>query len=134
MHPSLDGRSQPMRPARPPMTALRQRMQDDLQLRNYSAGTVRMYLHCVAAFARHFHTPPDRLGPEHVREYQLYLVQQKQVAWSTFNQTVCALRFFYHTTLGVSWMIEHIPYPRRQKKLPRVLSRTDVAALLTALR
>lgn len=123
-----------MMPSRPPMTALRQRMHDDLQLRNYSDETVRAYLSCVAAFARHFHTAPDRLGPEHVREYQLYLVQQKKVACSTFHQTVCALRFFYHTTLGVSWMIEHIPYPRRQKKLPMVRSRADVAALLTAPR
>lgn len=123
-----------MKPSRPPMTALRQRMRDDLQLRNYSDQTMRAYLSCVAAFARHFHTAPDRLGPEHVRAYQLYLVQQKKVAWSTFNQTVCALRFFYHTTLGVSWMIEHIPYPRRPRQLPMVMSRADVAALLTAPR
>jgi len=116
------------------MSALRQRMREDLQLRNYSDHTIRAYLRCVAAFARHFHTAPDRLGPEHVRAYQLYLVQQKKVAWATFNQTVCALRFFYHTTLGVSWMIEHIPYPRRQKKLPTVLSRAQVAALLMAPR
>jgi len=100
------------------MTALRQRMQDDLQLRNYSEHTIRAYLHCVAEFARHFHPAPEHLGPEHIRTYQLYLVQQKKVAWATCNQAVCALRFFSHTTLGVAWMIEHIPYPRRQKKLP----------------
>lgn len=60
-----------MMPGRPPITALRQRMRDDLELRNYSDHTMRAYLHCVAAFARHFHTSPDRLGPEHVRAYQL---------------------------------------------------------------
>jgi site-specific recombinase XerD len=109
-------------------------MRDDLQLRNYSDHTIGAYLHCVAAFARHFHASPDCLGPEHVRAYHLSLVQQNKVAWATFNQTVCALRFFYHTTFGVSWMIEHIPYPRRQKKLPMVLSRTKIAALLTAPR
>src|SRR5712691_4101299 len=134
MLPSLYRRSRPMMPKRPPMTTLRQRMHDDLQLRNYSEQTMRAYLSCVAAFARHFHPAPDRLGPEHVRAYQLYLVQQKKAAWSTFNQTVCALRFFYHTTLGAAWMIEHIPYPRHQKKLPMVLSRADVAVLLTAPR
>ena len=63
------------------MTALRQRMRDDLQLRNYSEHTIRAYLRCVAAFAQHFHTSPEHLGPEHVRTYQLYLVQQKHVAW-----------------------------------------------------
>ena len=116
------------------MTALRQRMRDDLQLRNYSEHTIRAYLHCVAEFARHFHTSPEHLGPEHVRTYQLYLVQQKHVAWTTFKQIVCALRFFYHTTLGVTWMIEHIPHPRGQQKLPTVLSRPQVAALLSTPR
>ena len=91
------------------MTALRQRMRDDLQLRNYSDHTIRAYLRCVAEFAQHFHTSPEHLGPEHVRTYHLYLVQQKHVVWATFKQTVCALRFFSQTTLGVPWMIEHIP-------------------------
>jgi len=116
------------------MTALRQRLRDDLQLRNYSEHTIRAYLRCVAAFAQHFHTSPEHLGPEHVRTYQLYLVQQKHVAWRTFKQIVCALRFFYHTTLGVPGMIEHIPHPRGQQTLPTVLSRLQVAALLTAPR
>jgi len=107
-------------------------MHDDLQLRNYSEHTIRAYLRCVAAFAQHFHTSPEHLGPEHVRTYQLSLVQQKHVAWRTFKQIVCALRFFSHTTLGVPWMIEHIPHPRGQQKLPTVLSRPQIAALLTA--
>ena len=82
------------------MTLLRQKMLDDLQLRNYSANTIRAYLRCVAQFAQHFRKSPDQLGPEHIREYQLCLVQQKKCSWSQFNQIVCALRFFYHTTLG----------------------------------
>jgi integrase/recombinase XerD len=116
------------------MTALRQRMRDDLQLRNYSDHTMRASLRCVAECTQHFHTSPEHLGPEHVRTYQLYLVQQKPVAWATFKQTVWALRFFSQTTLGVPWMIEYIPHPRGQHKLPTVLSRAAVAALLTAPR
>ena len=81
-----------MRTRRPPMTPLRQRMVEDMQLRNFSAQTIRAYLHCVAAFAQHFHTSPEHLGPEHVRTYQLFLVQDKQRAWPTVVQTVCALR------------------------------------------
>ena len=84
-------------------------------------------------FAQHFHTPPNRLGPEHIRTYQQFLVHDKQVSWSTFIQAICALRFFYQTTLGQRWMVEHIPYPRRQKKLPVILSRSEVSALLVAL-
>ena len=116
------------------MTALRQRMLEDLQLRNYAPNTIRCYLRCVADFAQHFHTPPDRLGPEHVRAYQHYLAHDRQVSWSSFNQAVCALRFFYHTTLGHKWMLEHIPYPRRQRRLPTILIPADVAAVLVAPR
>jgi len=58
-----------------------------------------------------------------------FLVQRKKVSWAVFNQTVCALRFFYHDTLHRNWMIEHIPYPRHEQKLPVVLSPAEVAAL-----
>ena len=82
-----------------------------------------------ADFAKHFKAPPDQLGPEHIREYQLLLVQQKKLSWSPFNQAVCALRFFYHDVLHRNWMIEHIPYPRHEQRLPVVLSPAEVAAL-----
>ena len=111
------------------MTELRRRMLEELRLRNYSPHTQRAYIRCLANFAKHFGTAPDRLGPEHVRDYQLFLVQQKKLSWSPFNQTVCALRFFYHNVLHRKWMIEHIPYPRHEQKLPVVLSPTEVAAL-----
>ena len=111
------------------MTELRRRMLEELRLRNYSPNTQRAYIRCLANFAKHFRTAPDRLGPEHVRDYQLFLVQQKKLSWSPFNQTVCALRFFYHDVLHRKWMIEHIPYPRHEQKLPVVLSPTEVAAL-----
>jgi integrase/recombinase XerD len=121
-----------MMPTRPPMTALRQRMHDDLQLRNYSPQTVECYLRCVAQFAQHFRTSPERLGPEQVRQYQLYLVQQKHVSWSLVMQTVCALRFFYNVTLGQPRMLAYIPQPKRPKTLPTILSQAEVAALLRA--
>jgi site-specific recombinase XerD len=104
-------------------------MLEELRLRNYSPHTQRAYIRCVADFARHFKTAPDRLGPEQIREYQLFLVQRKQLSWSRFNQTVCALRFFYHDVLHRNWMIEHIPYPRHEQKLPTVLSPLEVSAL-----
>jgi len=81
-----------------PLTPLRQRMLEDLQIRNYSPHTVDAYLRAVAQFAKHFRTAPDRLGAEHIRTYQLHLLHQ-QVSESVFIQTVCALRFFYETTL-----------------------------------
>ena len=66
-----------MMPTRPPMTALRQRMLEDLQLRRYSPHTIDAYLRNVAQFAQHFDSSPDRLGPEHIRTYQLWLLQQQ---------------------------------------------------------
>ena len=116
------------------MTELRRRMFEELRLRNYSPNTIEVYLRCVANFAHHFRVSPDRLGPEHIREYQLFLVQRKKVSWAVFNQTVCALRFFYHHTLHRDWMIEHIPYPRHEQKLPVVLSPAEVAAVFEATR
>jgi site-specific recombinase XerD len=109
-------------------------MIEELQLRNYSPNTVEIYIRCVAKFAQHFKLSPDRLGPERILEYQLFLVKRKKVAWAVFNQTVCALRFFYHHVLHRDWMIEHIPYPRHEEKLPVVLSPAEVAAVFEATR
>ena len=123
-----------MKTRRLPMTPLRQRMVEDLQLRNYSAQTIRAYLHCVADFAQHFRTSPEHLGPEQVRTYQLFLVQEKQVAWPTVVQTVCALRFFYRITLGRPEILESIASPQRPLTLPIILSPAEVATLLSTPR
>src|ERR1700684_1151719 len=77
------------------VTALRQRMLEDLQIRHYSPTTIRIYLHSVAEFAEFFRKPPDQLGPEDIRQYQLFLMKEKQVSLSSYIQMVCALRFFY---------------------------------------
>jgi integrase/recombinase XerD len=123
-----------MMPVHPPLTALRQRMHEDLQLRNYSPQTIETYLRRVAQFAQYFRTSPDRLGPEHVRQYQLYLVREQHASWSLVTQTVCALRFFYTITLGQPRMLAYIPQPKRPHTLPTILSQAEVAALLQAPR
>src|SRR6516162_5026148 len=114
------------------MTQLRQRMLEELQRRNYSAGTIRLYLLHVAAFAQHFHRPPDQLGAEQIRQYQLFLIQQKKLAWSTYKQIVCALRFFYAKTLKRSFLLQDIPFPRHEQRLPLILSKEEVERILTA--
>ncbi len=116
------------------MTPLQQRMLEDLQIRHYCPTTVRIYLRAMAEFAQHFGKAPDRLGAEHIRQYQLFLIQEKKVSLSTFIQMVCALRFFYTHTLNRKVSIERIPFPRREKKLPLILSREEVKALLEAPR
>ena len=115
------------------MTPLRQRYRQDLQLRNYSVKTQQVYEECVSLFARHFGKSPDLLGPEQIRTYQLYLAHEKQASWSRFNQTVCALRFLYRHTLHKDWIIQHIPFPRKESRLPQVLSLEEVSRFLQAI-
>ena len=114
------------------MTALRQRMLEDLRIRNYAPTTVACYIRSVAEFAQHFNKPPDQLGPEEIRAWQLFLLKEKGVKLSTYIQAVCALRFFYQNTLHRRIEIDRIPLPRYEKKLPVILSKTEVKALLEA--
>jgi integrase/recombinase XerD len=114
------------------MTPLRQRLTHDLQLRNYAPKTVSAYVSAVARFARHFGRSPDRLGPEEVRQYQLHLLGQG-ASWSRFNQAVCALRFFYSVTLRRPDAVALIPYGKKPKPLPDVLSPEEVCRLFAAV-
>lgn len=116
------------------MTPLRERMVQDMRIRNYSPLTVSAYVQCAAAFAKHFGKSPERLGPKHIRAYQQYLVEERKISWSRFNQTVCALRFLYRVTLDRDWMINHLPHPRQSRKLPIVLSFEELSAFFTAVK
>jgi len=111
------------------MTPLRQRFLDDLRLRNYSPRTLKTYLQHVVRFSKHFDRSPEQLGPEEIRTYQLHLLQQRHASWSVFNQAVCALRFLYRVTLQARFAIAMIPYGKKPKSLPAVLSREEVAQL-----
>lgn len=114
------------------MTELRQRMINDMVIRNYSPHTIREYVRSIAKFAEHFGRPPDRLTPEHVREYQLHLIESG-ASWSRFNVVVCAMKLFYVKVLKRRWTIDQLPFPRMPRKLPAVLSRDDVLRLIAAI-
>lgn len=112
------------------MTALRERMLEELRLRNFSPRTIRTYTASVADFARYFHQSPDKLGPEHVRIYQLYLLNERKLAWHSIQVQVSALRFLYVRTLKQRWFDTEVTKPKIRRKLPVVWSREEVAALL----
>ncbi len=114
------------------MTHLRKMMLEELQRRNYSEATTRCYIRTVEDFSRRFKRPPDRLGPEHIREYQAELFQKRKLSSGTVTQRLAALRFFYIKTLKKAWSIAETPYPKKVLRLPTILSQEEVARLIDA--
>ena len=101
------------------------------QLRNYAQDTIRHYVRTVEDFARRFNCPPDRLGPRHVREYQAELFR-KGKSPGTVTQRLAALRFFYVKTLRRAWSLADTPYPKKDHRLPQILSKQEVERLINA--
>src|SRR6516165_940891 len=115
------------------MTPLRRRMIDDMTLRNFTPKTIQAYVRCVARFARYFDRSPERLGREEVRAYLLHLRQERNASMSYYNQTRCALRFFYRVTLGRDDVPASIVPARQPHTRPVVLSGDEVARLFAAI-
>ena len=117
------------------MTSLRQRMLEDMQVRRLSPFTQRTYLETVARFARYFDRSPDRLGPEQIRAYQVYLATERRLATSSLLVAVSALRFLYRVTLGKRWSFDEVlPAPKKPQSLPVVLSPQEVVQFLDAVK
>lgn len=119
-----------MTPYRKRLTPLTRRMAEDMQVRNLSPRTIDSYTYHVDRFARHFDRPAEELGPEEIRQYQLFLINEKHVGWSTFNQAVCGLRFLYRFTIPRPWHVKMIPFGKRPKKLPAVLGQEQALELI----
>ena len=108
------------------MTPLRERMLEDMSIRNFAENTQQSYLQQVSSFARYFHCSPDAMGPEKVREYQVHLVEDCKLAPSSIGIAVSALRFLYKVTLKQPWAPDEIPMPKKPFKLPVILSPEEV--------
>ena len=107
-----------------------QRLAEDMTIRNLAPATIDAYTYHARRFADFIQKPLDRATPEDVRSFQLYLIEEKKVAYSSFNQAVCALRFLYSQTIRVPWPVTMVPFGKRPKTLPTVLSRQEVDELL----
>src|ERR1700736_2792521 len=105
-------------------------MLDELQRRNYSQSTVRSYIFAVEDFAKYFHRSPERLGPEHIRQYQAYLFRERKLSPGTIEGRTAALRFLFIKTLRRPYLPDHIPFPKRQRRLPTILDQQEVGRLL----
>jgi len=111
------------------MTPLRQRMIDDMQLRNFSPQTQRSYLHYITGFANYYNTSPERLGLDEIRLYQLHLINQRKLSPDSVNCFVSAAKFLYNVTLEMPWSNAHFTRMKVPEKLPEILSRDEVLRL-----
>lgn len=117
------------------MTPLRQRMIDELRRRNYAERTIKSYVAGVAAFARFHKRSPELLGADDVRRFQLHLRDDKHLSFSTYNTVTCALRFFYRHVMGAgdALVVGMVPFARKERKLPSILSQDEVKAVLDSV-
>jgi integrase/recombinase XerD len=114
------------------VTQLRQIMLEELERRNYAPSTIRAYIRTVEHFARHFHCPPDRLGHDHIRQYQAAMFRTWKLAPNTVTQRLAALRFLYIQVLKRGWSVAETPYPKKVLHLPEILSQEEVRRLIDA--
>jgi integrase/recombinase XerD len=112
------------------MTALRKRMLEELQRRNFSSETIRAYLFAVKDFAAYFGKRPDQLSQEHLRQYQLHLLNDRKLAVETISGRIAALRFFFVKVLHRPYREIDLVYPKRPERLPVILSEEEVARLI----
>jgi len=116
------------------MSALRQKMVEDMQLKGLALRTQEAYVNAVLQLSRRFKKAPDSLDEEDLREYFLYLKNEKQVAESTFSIALCGIKFFFEQTLGKEWHTLQLVRPDRKKKLPVVFSTAEVKRVLDCVR
>lgn len=112
------------------MTPLRQRMREDMAIRNFAKNTQSSYLTQVCAFSKHFGKSPDELGPEEIHAWQVHLLEVKKLTPQSIGCAAAALRFLYKVTLKREWDVDEIPLPKKPFKLPVILSREEVAYFL----
>lgn len=116
------------------MTALRQKMIDDMQLRGFAERTQEAYLLAVRQLAQHYRKSPDQIDEEELRQYFLFLKNEKHAARNTCTIALCGIKFFFERTLGREWKTFDFLRPQKEKKLPVVLSITEVRSILARVR
>ena len=104
-------------------------MAGDMKIRNFAQSTIDAYTYHVGKFAEFLGKSLDTATPQDIRRFQLHLIEERKVGWSSFNQAVCGLRFLYTTTLPKPWPVTMIPFGKRPKRLPVVLGGDEVEAL-----
>jgi len=109
-------------------------MIEDMQIRNFSENSQKSYLQQVSLYARHFRRSPEGLGPRDIRDYQVYLTNEKKLAPKSISIATAALRFLYTVTLKRPWDVaEVLPMPKAPQTLPVILSPEEVRQFLSCV-
>jgi integrase/recombinase XerD len=120
-----------MTPYQNRLTEITKRMAGDMKIRHLAQATIDAYTYHVGRFADFLaDVPVENATPEQVRDFQLHLIEERKVGWSSFNQAVCGLRFLYRVTIPKPWPVAMIPFGKRPKRLPAVLGSEEVDQLL----
>ncbi|MGB2823968.1 MAG: site-specific tyrosine recombinase/integron integrase [Phycisphaerae bacterium] len=112
---------------------LRDKLREDMQIRNHSENTIRHYISLVGGFFEWFGKPPSQAARDDVRDFLLYMINDKGVVAGTYGQYRTALKFFFEITMGKPCVIERILTPKRAHPLPDVMSLDEVLTLLEAV-
>ena len=112
------------------MTHLRKMMLEELQRRNYAQSTVDAYVLALRDFSQYFNRPPDQLGPDHIRQFQLHMLRDRKLATNTVKQRMAAIQFFFARTLKRAYIRDDFPYPKAPKRLPAIWSQEEVTRLI----
>jgi integrase/recombinase XerD len=116
------------------MTRLRKMMLEELQRRNYSKNTAEVYIRALKDFAAFYHHPPDQLGPDQIRQYQLHLINEKRLEIKSILLKMAAIKFFYVHVIRRSFRWQELPFPKSKNKLPIILSQEEISKIIdTAL-
>jgi integrase/recombinase XerD len=116
------------------MTALRQRMSEDMKLRGLAANTQRSYLQAVSGLALYYNKSPDQVSDEELRGYFVYLTEERKLSRSSCTVALCGIKFLYEHTLKRQWPLLELVRPGKAKRLPVILSRDEVRQVLNGIR
>ena len=116
------------------MGKLRDQMEQDMRVRDFSVRTIEAYVAAVRGLAKYYRKAPDTLSDEEIHRYLLYITEERKLSASSRQQIRCGLRFFYDVTARRPQACLAVPVARQPQKLPEILSREEVSNIIEATR
>lgn len=114
------------------MKKLREKMLQEMQLRNYSPRTIEVYVGCISSLSKYYNQSPDKISLDQVKSYLHYFITAKQYSVSFVNQTISAVKILHQDVLNKQWDTLSIKRPKREKRLPVILSKQEAKSIVSA--